>query len=49
MVLAPSGLILDGKTVAQIGRLYILMKTRRRITRDGGTSVLTIGSTTIVQ
>ncbi|KAF8331261.1 hypothetical protein F5887DRAFT_998620 [Amanita rubescens] len=49
MVLAPSGLILDGKTVAQIGRLYILMKTRRRITLDGGTSVLTIGSTTIVQ
>jgi len=49
MVLAPSGLILDGKTVAQIGRLYILMKTRRRITLDGGTSVLTIGSTSIVQ
>ena len=45
MVLSPSGLITAGETVKSLGRRYILMKSRRRVTLDGGTSVLVVGST----
>ena len=49
MVLSPSGLITAGETggVRSLGRRYILMKSRRRVTRDGGTSVLVVGSTDV--
>lgn len=43
MVLSPSGLIMAGRTVSSLGRHYILMKIRERVTLDGGTSVLAVG------
>ncbi|KAJ3490105.1 hypothetical protein NLI96_g1681 [Meripilus lineatus] len=54
IVLAPSGLavvkdpqaqIIDGvpgRVLSQLGRRYILMKTRRRVTKDGGGSILVL-------
>lgn len=49
MVLAPSGLGvfnvkgMDGvNEVAQFGRRFMVIKTRRRITTDGGASILAV-------
>ncbi len=47
MVLAPAGLGLfedqpGMKTVSIVGRRYFVMKTRRRVTADGGASILAI-------
>ncbi|KII95332.1 hypothetical protein PLICRDRAFT_169996 [Plicaturopsis crispa FD-325 SS-3] len=51
IILAPSGLGVltdktpgapQSKTLAQFGRRYLLVKTRRRITADGGASVLVL-------
>ncbi|KAF8897407.1 hypothetical protein BD779DRAFT_1608026 [Infundibulicybe gibba] len=52
IVLAPSGIGLfhsEGnrgglKTIHQFGRRYFIMKTRRRVTADGGSSVLVVNS-----
>jgi len=44
IVLSPSGLTMldNGTTLGRFGRLYIVMKTRKRVTVDGGTSVLVV-------
>ncbi|KAG1755860.1 hypothetical protein EDB19DRAFT_1663375 [Suillus lakei] len=42
IVLAPSGLGVP--KLGQFGRRYVLMKTRRRVTRDGGASILVVDS-----
>ena len=50
-MLAPSALIMADqtehcvdaeRTLQQCGRRYLLIKTRKRITRDGGASVLVV-------
>ncbi|KAK2467424.1 hypothetical protein APHAL10511_000659 [Amanita phalloides] len=49
MVLSPSGLTTndEDKSLILLRRLYVLMKTRKRVTLDGGTSALAVGSTKI--
>jgi hypothetical protein len=44
IVLSPSGLTMldNGTALGRFGRLYIVMKTRKRVTLDGGTSVLVV-------
>ncbi|KAM6489278.1 hypothetical protein JOM56_015179 [Amanita muscaria] len=44
IVLSPSGLTMvdNGQTLGRFGRRYIVMKTRKRVTRDSGTSVLVV-------
>ncbi|PFH52524.1 hypothetical protein AMATHDRAFT_1931 [Amanita thiersii Skay4041] len=46
MVLSPSGLAMlgNGMTLCQLGRSHIIAKSRKRITADGGTSVLAVDS-----
>ncbi|OCB84540.1 hypothetical protein A7U60_g8526 [Sanghuangporus baumii] len=45
VVLAPSGLCMSGSSedeAEQIGRRYLIVRTRRRITQDGGSSIMVI-------
>ena len=44
IVISPSGLTMldNGTTLGRFGRLYIVMKSRKRVTLDGGTSVLVV-------
>jgi hypothetical protein len=48
MVLSWSGLITAGETDRSLVRHYISMNSRKRVTLDGGTSVLVICSTGVV-
>lgn len=52
IVLAPTALGVFGlntasegnsRALSQFGRQYLIMKTRRRVTRDGGASILVLG------
>ncbi|KAL5508439.1 hypothetical protein ACEPAH_6058 [Sanghuangporus vaninii] len=45
VVLAPSGLCMSGSSedeAEQLGRRYLIVRTRRRITQDGGSSIMVI-------
>ncbi|KIL57968.1 hypothetical protein M378DRAFT_15879 [Amanita muscaria Koide BX008] len=44
IVLSPSGLTMvdNGQNLGRFGRRYIVMKSRKRVTRDSGTSVLVV-------
>lgn len=42
MVLAPSGMGMIQSKPTTFGRNYLIIKTRQRVTHDGGTSVLVL-------